>query len=497
MCKVPLEKLKHLLQPRPTKFPVEYDKVKGEILVVEDMLETFELEQIRNANRGSLTLEENSILAVIQDLTEKLKQQKYLLNRQLIQKEDQMKYSKQIQDTLQNYNLLLNKIRTNGSRSEIYNTFEFRRIIYRCNLAPRTRVAPKFPMDVSGESVKANEKKIRTRLIPYLVREFCALLNRHVIDISPIVDKVIEYLKDGSRQSRNNLVSYLSSLGIGHPSHFINNMMHFIGSGQKLNVYDENCEYAPRGANDIRLYMGGDGGDVQILNETIRRRDNLGRHQRRLAGYPDVIPLSPFGSFNEDIRDRERRSRRLRVESNSPRMSREPSVEDLTEPWNEDSASTSSRVIMVSDEESSDDEIIPPPENVGRSRWNLLDFPSFGGNINFLRNVFPSRTRNIRQEADDFMESTFGNRQSRISSLPNLSIPRIRNELSDLRNTISQATRELNMEGPSSSRQGSSSTTQPITIDDSNNSIVLDDDSDIEVVADRQPPPKRPRYHDL
>lgn len=129
-------------------------------------------------------------------------------------------------------------------RSEIYNTFEFRRIIYRCNLAPRTRVAPKFPMDVSAESIKANEKKIRTRLIPYLVREFCALLNRHVIDISPIMDKVVEYLKDGSRQSRNNLVSYLSSLGIGHPSHFINNMMHFIGSGQKLNVYDENCEYA-------------------------------------------------------------------------------------------------------------------------------------------------------------------------------------------------------------------------------------------------------------
>ena len=236
--------------------------------------------------------------------------------------------------------------------------------------------------------------------------------------------------------------------------------------------------------------MGGDGGDVQILNETIRRRDNLGR-QRRVPGYQEVVSVSPLGPLNEDLRDRERRrTRRLRVESTSPRLSREPSVEDLTEPWNEDSASTSSRVVMVSDEESSEDDVIPSTESIGRSRWNLLDFPSFGGNINFLRNVFPSRTRNVRQEADDFMESTFRNQPTRIPSMPRLSFPRLRNELSDLRNTISQATRELNMEGPSSSRQGTSATNQTVTIDDSNNSIVLDDDSDIEVVADRQPPRK-------
>lgn len=206
-------------------------------------MEEFELAYIRDAKPAPMTVEENAIQTVIKDLRMKQERQKQLVNDGLITKADYSKYTREIHDMTLAYNHLLNKIRTNRPRREIYNTPEFRRTIYRCNLAPRSRLAPKFPINATPEYITKHEKEVRKKLMVYIVREFAAVLDRQVLDIEPLLNRVINFLKDVSRQARNDFICYLSEIGVGHPSHFINNMIHFLSSGQKLNVYDEYTEY--------------------------------------------------------------------------------------------------------------------------------------------------------------------------------------------------------------------------------------------------------------
>ena len=75
------------------------------------------------------------------------------------------------------------------------------------------------------------------------MRELTAILPRVVIDISSYLDMVIKYLKAAERKNKTSALHKLQRAGLTHPQHFLNNISHFLSSGQKLEVYDENCEF--------------------------------------------------------------------------------------------------------------------------------------------------------------------------------------------------------------------------------------------------------------
>uniref|UniRef100_A0AC34QEI5 RING-type domain-containing protein n=1 Tax=Panagrolaimus sp. JU765 TaxID=591449 RepID=A0AC34QEI5_9BILA len=493
MCKIPLEKMKHRLRPVPSKFPVEYDQIDGEEVVVEDMLDAFELEGIKNANASSLHVEERAVQKVIADLNHKLEIQLRLLGGNIISKADKDKHEKEIRETIKRYNLLLNKIRTNCPRSEIYNTYEFRRIIYRCNLAPRSRVAPKFPMDVSADSIKTNFKKIKSRLIPYLIREISAILSRIAIDMEPILKNIMNYLIDGTRAARAQLVGYLTGIGVPHPSHFINNMMHFIGSGEKLHVYDENSEYVSRRVGDIRSYFDEEGGDVQVLTENVRRErlprmdDDrlLALNQRYYDGY------NPIDVYRHGNR------RRRRSRSDSPIVVHDE--DNLSGP-------NSSNVVELSDEDSEEDDLVSPPTRFAHeddstsqtsrfTRFYRDYLPSF-----YIPRYFPFQNQNqgssVAQQARALLDTLSStnqrneNSRSRRNQNPGSNPPPLIDMFEDsphLNRTVEISDSPM----PSNSQPESlSNRTQ------NDRDILIDDDSDIEVI-DRPTLSKRPRIQDL
>ena len=74
---------------------------------------------------------------------------------------------------------------------------------------------------------------------------------------------IIDYL--AGRTNRLDMVTYLHKRGIRHPHQFLNNLIHFGGTGQSLAVYDQNSEFVPRNVHHIPPYRA-DSDEVMVLN---------------------------------------------------------------------------------------------------------------------------------------------------------------------------------------------------------------------------------------
>lgn len=212
--------------------------------------------------------------------------------------------------------------------------------------------------------------------------------------------------------------------------------------------------YRNRGANDIRFYLGGDGGDVQVLDEVRRSEDgSAGRFRMlehlmlRSGGRRDA---SSSGSGDEA-------QSMSRIRS----LDRIRRLDQIADAYNSPPPSSSAAVVNI-DEDSDDDISTSPP--LRRSRWSYMDYPlGLTNAYDYLRSRFPVRGG---EDVDNAFMDSFGSRFTR------------RNITSNAPARVYTATR------PES----------PITIDDSvptpsnaNRSITIDDDSDIEIVNNSGP----------
>jgi hypothetical protein len=88
-------------------------------------------------------------------------------------------------------------------------------------------------------------------LIFSALKEFFGILNylKKIIDIFPqpvlTVDEygvmLVAYFSQ--QATRLELVQWLAKRGIRNPHHFLNNLTHYLTTGQSLAVYDQNSEY--------------------------------------------------------------------------------------------------------------------------------------------------------------------------------------------------------------------------------------------------------------
>uniref|UniRef100_A0AC35EXU0 RING-type domain-containing protein n=1 Tax=Panagrolaimus sp. PS1159 TaxID=55785 RepID=A0AC35EXU0_9BILA len=292
MCKKHLNKIKHDLSPLPENFPVDYISVNGDEKTVEDLLTDYEMKFLEEQSYSPLNVEKRCIEEAIESLYHKTIRLRNLESDGILTKEQVEEKRTSFEEKVRNLTVLRNMMNTRSKRSLIYNTPEFRRLVYTANLSPRSRLSPRFPADSSSHGIIANEALFRRRLIPFVLRELTAIIARDAIDISTYMDLIIKYLKTNDRNVRTSVLRKLHSSGVEHPLHFLNNVTHFLSSGQRLEVYDENCEYRVRGsASDIRSYFQNDSdNDVEFLNETI----TIGHSRRPLEQWADNMRTEYF-----------------------------------------------------------------------------------------------------------------------------------------------------------------------------------------------------------
>uniref|UniRef100_A0A7E4ZVG4 RING-type E3 ubiquitin transferase n=1 Tax=Panagrellus redivivus TaxID=6233 RepID=A0A7E4ZVG4_PANRE len=270
MCKKPLEYIKHKLRPVPRKLPANFDDFDGEIENVPDKIADYELDLIRSLpDNHDFRYETQYVTENLTRLYANLDRIEHFIETQAFAKRDGMKSKNEIVETISRYSqlkvLLMSKDHP-PSRETIYNNPEFRRIIYRFNLGPRNRIAPKFPFDSSPSNVEQHLKTVRARLIPYLSMELAGILQKTVIDFDRYLNVIMDYLLEKNKNQKTTYTKQLNMMGIANPHHFLSNLTHYLNSGQRLNIYHENTEWRPRGEIGFR-HLFTDNSDVQVISE--------------------------------------------------------------------------------------------------------------------------------------------------------------------------------------------------------------------------------------
>jgi len=175
------------------------------------------------------------------------------------------KATREIDRDLNEYKQLLQKFET-APRSELFNESSFRRVIYYRNLMPRSICAARFSLAFTAEFVKNNIPMVRNQLFPYLVREVSSITRKDCILIDDYMNALLNYF--AKKTSRLDIVTFLSKRGIKNPHQFLNNLFHFVSTGQCLEVYDQNSEYIPRAVSYFREEQPDDE-DVMIVNANM------------------------------------------------------------------------------------------------------------------------------------------------------------------------------------------------------------------------------------
>lgn len=90
--------------------------------------------------------------------------------------------------------------------------------------------------------VKENRARLRSDLLPFVVREVHAITGLEAINIQKLMDLMLDTMENPN-QRRDILFDYLRTLGVDHPRTFYKHVQDFVASDQSLLLYDTNSRY--------------------------------------------------------------------------------------------------------------------------------------------------------------------------------------------------------------------------------------------------------------
>jgi hypothetical protein len=95
---------------------------------------------------------------------------------------------------------------------------------------------------LNSQYVRENREKLRSELLPFVIREIHAITGLEAISTDKIMDLLLNSFEN-SEQKKDSLFGHLKSIGIDHPRTFYRFVCEFASSDQSLKLYDTNSRF--------------------------------------------------------------------------------------------------------------------------------------------------------------------------------------------------------------------------------------------------------------
>lgn len=95
---------------------------------------------------------------------------------------------------------------------------------------------------INTQYVRENRAQLRSELVPFVAREIHAITGLEAINIEQIMDLLLNAFENWDLK-KDNLFSYLKSIGVDHPRTFYRLVFEFASADQSLELYDSNSRY--------------------------------------------------------------------------------------------------------------------------------------------------------------------------------------------------------------------------------------------------------------
>nr|CAD2173661.1 unnamed protein product [Meloidogyne enterolobii] len=302
LCKCSLELLKHRLWVNDAVLP-NWES-EGQIENIMELRSEYELERLMEKSARQPEHERQAVIHLVKHMLGEL----YTLRNMSITTYASDTIFKNAIDAinkeLDEYKKLLIAFNDGATRSELFKSPAFRRVVYKENLSPSSICQPLFNIALNADYIKNNKDIVMNHIMPFVIREICALTRKDAIDIHVYMENIMDYFT--TKLKRQQIVSFLSRRGIENPHQFLNNLLHFASSGQTLKVYDQNSEYRVRRSNYVGDFFPEDDDvlvlnsnvDVEVLGQSNSNRRSQSNHQSPVSMEIPNNNASPASNSN-------------------------------------------------------------------------------------------------------------------------------------------------------------------------------------------------------
>ncbi|KAL7070076.1 hypothetical protein ACQ4LE_010852 [Meloidogyne hapla] len=302
LCKCSLEFLKHRLWINNAALPNW--ETEGQIENIMELRSEYELERLMEKSARPPEHERQAVIHLVKHMLGEL----FTLRNMSITTYASDSIFKTAIDSinkeLQEYKELLIDFNRGATRCELFKSPAFRRVVYKENLSPSSICQPLFNIALNADYIKKNRDIVMNHIMPFVIREICALTRKEAIDIHVYMENLMDYFT--TKLKRQQIVTFLSRRGIENPHQFLNNLLHFASSGQTLRVYDQNSEYRVRRSNYVGDFFPEDDDvlvlnsniDVEVLGQSNSQRSQSNHQSPVFMEVPNASNVSPASNSN-------------------------------------------------------------------------------------------------------------------------------------------------------------------------------------------------------